>query len=214
MSNPYLEGDEDADILGDDKNNINTGYGRKQFILRGPNGEELPPELQSTVAKYVSVHEDATIVGESLPIEFKAVSATFHYVSAWPTYQEEGPLIWAMAEILDEMTDGHLTRLYNLRETERVILYTHAVKRFMNSLYQALESFGSESNFIGETLTYVEGFVEICDFVHFKSVDEYRSLCKQLGREVDEEFIESGIYTTRSRFCTVAMARPYAKEEE
>lgn len=214
MANPYLEGNEDDDILNA-TDNLNTGYGRKQFVVRDGANKEIAPELEGTVSRYVSAFgAETTVVGENLPVEFKAVSATFGYLAAWPSYKEEGPLMWAMAEILDEMSDGYLSRLYDLRESERKIIYTHSVKRFMNSLFQVLETYVNENNFIGESLLYIESFVEIVDFIHFRAVEEYEHICRQLDREPDASLIETGIYTTRNKFCSVAMARPVANGEE
>jgi hypothetical protein len=213
VSNPYLNPDEDSDILNShgDKKQVRRQYSSYQGRLDA----DLPDDLKEAITSYISNDgefdvDDIEIIVDSLPVEFRAMSTMYDYYSNYTRFKPDGPVIYAMAEILDEITDGRLSALADLRETERLIFSCHSLLRFMN-LYLSWINPEEHRHYQNELFIYVDTFQNLLNYVLEKTIEQYRQHCKFLDKPVDEGLVESGVYTTRTRWCRDSMGRPTAR---
>lgn len=201
--NPYRSPDDDSDILGDEGSDQNT-----RWEIRGPNGEELPRELQEALRDYVGGIAEAA---NSLPAAFKAVRGMYEFFANFRTFQNEGPLILAVAEVLNELTKGKVHDIWRLHEYEREIMYSNTIAIFLNRIHSSIDP---EDEYGNELIFYFETAAEIAIFVKEKASADYMNLCEMIGMEPDQKLMEEGIYSKTNDFLKVALGHPFAMDEE
>lgn len=202
--NPYKSHDDDADILGD----ANGSDTEVRWEIRGPNGEELPPELQEALKDYVGGMAEA---GASLPVAFKAVRGMYEFFANFRMFQDDGPLLLAVAEVLNEMSKGRVHDIWRIHECEREIMYSTTISNFLNRI---LSSISPEDEYGNEIIFYFETAAEIAVFVRKYATDNYISLCDEAGLTPDPGLIEEGIYSKTNDFLKVALGNPFASDED
>lgn len=199
--NPYLD-DSDDDLLGDDSKGKDV------------HDRSMPPSMGEQLASYFKgygpgrnghVHTEECVI----PLMTHTVSGFFTYFYDVTMYREYGPLISAMAEVLNEMSDGYLEAIYQLKEAERKIYTTHSVMKAVN-VFMTLEQAEDTLNIRAEMVSYFKTFGALTEFVQQRAVNLYLHLCQQLGREPDQGLIETGYYTNRNTFTRIGQGRPPA----
>lgn len=207
--NPYLNPDDDEDLLGD-----NAGSSKKQGPIvefRGPNGEHLPDHLQSALAEYFQDYN--TVSSENaVPGIFRAIAGMYDYFYDITRYKEFGPLLAAMAELVNEYSDGRLMLIYQLKESQRKIAAIHQVKRQIN-IFLTGATVDEMNDIKAEMMTYFETLASLCDFVQNKATSLYYDLCAKLEQEPDKELVESGYYTNRDTITRVSFGNPPARND-
>lgn len=215
-ANPYLNDDDDADILSPSTSEVaQSESGRKKLTIRGVEGEALPEDLKNAISNYVDTENTdfGVVVGQGLPVEFRSVAWIFDYFCEYSRTKTDGPVMLAVAEVLDQMSDGRVSMLARLYEAERRIMWTQGVKRVLNVFITGDIFKGSNNPYLGEITMYFETYGDVINFIYDTAVNEYRALSAKVGKEPDEEFIQTGILSERSLLKAMTMGYPYAQRD-
>ena len=191
MSNPYLD-DSDDDLLkeADKKTAKTSGAGISDNIrveVVGMNGQ-MPAELQAALANYFAGYMISPTAGDAVPLILRAIPSTYEYLTEITRWRENGPLLNAVADLLNEMTEGRLLLIYQLKEAERKIHSTHKVKKYIN-FFLTGEATQDAQEFQAEIQSYFKSMGSIVNFVQSRAVNLYYDLCAKLGREPDEGLV-------------------------
>lgn len=211
MPIPMLsDDDDDSDILNDA---YQAKQAKKKDIgeIRGPNGEKLPAELQKALEEYVDTSRAEAEA--ATPIEFRATAEVLDYWSQSSNYQRQGATVVAICEVLDDITEGALTKLSHYHEARRTIIWTSQNIRHVRLILNVFEA-AERKDFLGELYEFLDIYLDYLYFVKENAVTAYRQLSEVCRREVDENFVETGVITKRSYWERQVFARPPAYEDE
>lgn len=193
--------EDDDDILGGDSSHSGAVY--------SPDGKGFPipdsvlRELAASLADHLSQN--------SLPREFRAMCGMFEYFADIVLFDISGPMLAAVAQVLDQETDGRVRALYELREAERVLSSTHQVLRVQDGVMSKLRYENLDmSSHIYQTKFFTQSFVNLTNHVQAKAINKYRLMCERLNKEPDEVLITTGYYSKRDIYSRIAMLRPPA----
>lgn len=208
-ANPYLSGDDDDDDLLADKGASN---GPTQFGNSG-GGSGLAPELAKALKDYIGAYLPGFMPDalSNMPLAFRAVSGMLDFFTDFTRFKVDGPLIWAMAEVLDELSNGKVRLLYQLHECERQIMSTHSIQRIMRRITEHPPKHIQEHQ--TEVSLYFEVFNDLINYTQDKATSLYYDLCEKLGREPDVVLVNEGFLSSRDTFARAAMLRPPAKSD-
>ena len=208
-SNPYFDPNADADLFGD----TTTSTGHKHALdgstcsrcnrvhVQPPEGlspgdlDQLGQLLDSLPDNLVDAMINTLL--DALEDDRPPVPPHAHFMATFfeglhktDHDNEAGPLLRAMAEVLDLMTDGQVSARRALYELERQLIVTHHTLKACNN---ALEEARAQDLSGPQWLL---GFT--CDFL----VDRlgilsarYRKVAADAGIEPDELIIEAGVYS-------------------
>lgn len=213
MTNPYLSDDDDEDLLGDEAPKTSPARGNTRVEFRGPGGEQLSPELQKALGEYFKDYQPNMKGIDIIPGIMGAISGMYEYFADITKYRQNGPLVAAMAEIMDEVTNGRLNMIYMLKEAERKIVSIHTVKRHINLFLMSRQADAVQNEVAHEMMAYFASLGKLCDFIQGRAVKLYYDLCAKLEREPDEVMVESGFYTTVDTYTRASLGNPPAKKE-
>lgn len=199
MIDPLLEPEDNSDLLNRAAKNA------KRSRIPKVSSSDMPQELQEALKDHI----DSRIsdIKNLTPIEYRAVSATVDSLSGATFNHRSHTQIAAVCDLLDEMTEGHLTLLSNYYENRRkIIVYKDLIK----NLKLLVKFFGRKQ----ETEEFAEWshvavlfdiYLDFCKFQLDQAVHKYRHFCHLLDRQVDETLIETGYLGERTawdRLCT------------
>lgn len=207
-ANPYFDPSEDDDILNDSVETtpeIKQEF-TKQQKMYGPDGKELPANVQQQLGKYLQVGS-IDQRSANTPIEFRAMSSLMEFYASLTSFRFDGPLIAAMAHVLDQITDGQVTTMHRKYEAERKLLYSRVITTFgaiLLRIYQETEGLAWQE----ELIHYCVSLNDINDYVRRKAEFHYRQVCEELGDEPDENLIEYGRYSGISNLHKIAFGNP------
>lgn len=211
MPIPILsDDDDDSDILNEAQK---AKEAKKKDIggIRGPNGEKLPEHLEKALEQYIDTSRaDAEA---NTPIEFRATAEVLDHWAQSSQYQRSGAALVAICELLDEITEGALTTLSHYHEARRTIIWTSQNIRNVRFILNVFEA-ADRANFLGELYEFLDIYLDYLYFTRENAVETYRKLSEMCGREVDENFIDTGVISTRSYWERQVFARPPAYEDE
>lgn len=211
--NPYLNDADDSDLFEEE----NPKEEKKRYVLRGPDGQELPPELQEKLSQYLDTYWDGMGGNaiSTIPSEFLAMGQLFSFFSQFVSYRETGALVLAVAEVLDEITDGKVTKTHKFHEAQRSILFTHSNLKVINMLIETLTpSSGSDGSswHWAELKLYLETYGDLVKFVQTKAQNTYLAMANELGKEVDQQFLDGGTKTSRTSLENITLGHPGADD--
>lgn len=206
-ANPYAHFEDDDELLG--VNTAATQHNGAVFELRGPHGEDLPEEMQEALQKYLGY--SIPVRSETVPLIFRAITGVYDFFANFADYSTQGPLLAALAEVVDDLTDGKLGEVYNLIEAERKILYTWAIEKFLIAILPEDGNWGKDlagdaSN--EEVAMYFETYLDAVRFVRSKASSIYYNLCSKLNRQPDEGLVNTGIYSKRDEIRYITLNKP------
>lgn len=211
MSLYPLPDDDDSDII-DEANQAKAKAAQMSVSdLRGPNGQELPKDLRRALGEYMD--DSRADAEEATPIEFRALAAVLDQWANFSTYQRPGAVLVAVCEMLDEMTEGALTNLALYHEARRTIIATRVNIRNLRLFMMIFDPKNTEHH-IDELWQFLDIYLDYTYFTHEEAANEYRRLSELCNREVDENFIATGIISQRSYWERQAFGAPPAYEEE
>lgn len=209
--NPLIDdfGD-DSDIIESPKKKKNN---KKISIteIRGPNGEKLPQAIQEALRTYLDTSR--TDAEEHTPIEFRAISHIIDNWSKMHTWQVEGATLVAVCEVLDGMTDGVFSQLVDYHQSRRVIIYTTITEKVVRGLMNIMDP-GDTKEYTNELWLFLDVYLDFIYFTKERAIKKYRQMCEEVGRDVDENFIETGILASRNNWERTLFSRPSAYEDE
>lgn len=127
---------------------------------------------------------------------------------------ENSALVVAMAELLDEMSDGKLKLYHQRLESERMIAVTASsivIMGYMKALLEEVKKQGAmASPFYG---IFLKVNVEFNEFLKNHYVEVYKEACAKLGADIDNELISTGVYSEQTQYRRYGMSSPPARND-
>ena len=210
--NPYADPNADDDLFETAKPQAPTS--NSSVVQYDSN---LPKQVQKALSAFFKKTglTNGMVKTTEVPHELKVLSDIVSGTGREAYYYADGPLIIAMAELLNESTNGLLEIVRQYHESRRVIIWAHATKRqfsFFSSVMNNLMEHTTLEH-AGKASLYSE---IVLDFVEFKldeAIFDYRKLSHELDRLVDEHFILTGRMTQRTEYDRVALGWPWAEAD-
>ncbi len=138
-------------------------------------------------------------------------------LSSFNSHMDQG-LILAMAELLEEISDGRLTLLHDKVEAERMVLVAHsnlALTEYLNDFYNDMlegKRKNSEYNIkfppAESFATFIIASNKYFNFMLNKYVRIYKDACTLCGVEPDLKLIDNGYYSKSTRFRKYGFGNP------
>lgn len=127
---------------------------------------------------------------------------------------EKEALNVAMAELLDEMSNGRLTKLHIKVNAERMIVISAGNGYLMNYMFTILETMQQREYLIAPFYKiFVDTTREFNAFIKEKYVEVYSQICDELGVEKDTGLMETGFYTDNNQFRKYGLNSPPHKND-
>ncbi len=101
----------------------------------------------------------------------------------------------ALMDVVDEMTEGEITRRTSFYNTERMMVSLRANFDLINEIYRALTA--SEHPDTEESTNFIEYLLTYLDILKFSIAEftqNYRDMAEMYGYPVDEQLIETGVH--------------------
>lgn len=210
--NPIYAGDDDDDLLEEQYERKRKSAERKSLDIRGPGGEKLPDELNQALSEYID--NTRASAEAATPIEFRAAASMLDYFSKMEYFLKPGPAMLAMCELLDEITEGYFTTLMRYHESRRTIMWTKRNITGVRQLMSIIELAAPSATYIKEIYLFFDIYLDYVYFTYESAVADYRELSEWVGKEVDENFIETGYVSERSAFERAVFGSPLAYKDE
>lgn len=211
--NPYLNPSADDDLFSDDTKTEESGEKapdneiKAEFITGRTHADHIPDEIKAELKKHV--HIDLDEQGRStMPPELRMVSTMMEFYSSITNFKDDGALIAAMAQMLDEWSNGSLRDYHMKYESEREIIASKILLNFSNAFVKLLRLDEETTKWTAEVVDYIESYCEMVQFNFDKAVHNYRKACEMLEEEPDEGLIENGVYSVRTFITRIALAMP------
>lgn len=184
ISNPYLTGDEDADLFEDQQPNGNKVAG---FI--GPDGKHVPEELAEALKKYIG---DDVIVGAStIPVVVSVMSEMQSFFSHVLNSNEEAPVLLALYDVVNKMSDGVLDKYVHMYEARQKIVVIHTIKFYSNIILQLTETNKTDEEY-NKIVFYLKNYNDYLDWKLERLKNEYLLNCADIGIEAEEKLLSHG----------------------
>lgn len=183
-SNPYLTGDEDADLFEDQPSNDKRVVG---FLNQ--NGSPIPKELEEALSQYIG--EDLVLSSSTIPTIVSIMSEMQSFFSHVLHSSEDSPILLALYDVVNHMSEGVLDSYlahYRFRQT---IIFIHTIKFYSNMMLQMTESSKSEEEH-AKIEFYLTNYNEYLDWKLEKIKSFYIKTCEDLGIEIDEDLLTRG----------------------
>ncbi len=176
ISNPYLTGDEDADLFEDtaDSNNSTTS------------------KIGDKFRELFGIEESAWLVESTLPEEIIFASELISFYGRVLTSQNSEPELAALYDVVNDLTEGLLIKYLELHEVRYAISSMHVLRNYSDITMSErfMPSSGNENNYINLITGVFLGFFD------WKMEDlkkQYLKLCLDLNKEPEEGLLEFGI---------------------
>lgn len=204
---PLFEPEDNSDL-------VNRANKKKtEYQLRASGGDDIPEELKKALQDYLDTRQEEAKT--STPIMYRAVSSSIDYLAQRHGFQKSGAGLLAMADVLDQMTDGVLSELTVYYEARRQIIVYKDVVIGLKRLLKILETPQLVSEYQEAEHIYVlfDIYLDYCNYQLDQAVATYRASCASLDREVDELLIETGYPSERTAWDRQIFGSPIAWKE-
>ena len=203
----------DSEIPDDDSDILDITYAESSssskiededgIRVMGPNGSsmKLPRALAHELDKLMGIDSNR------LSQELEAVIGMFGFFKDMTIFATDGALLAAVAQVLDNITDGQVTLHYELRESERILLYTHQIIRLQKKIMDIFK-FEEADSILKKMRLYMLSFLSLTTHVHNKAIKSYNDTCAKLGKEPDTVLLETGSYGVRDMYAKIALLYP------
>ena len=190
ISNPYLTGDEDADLFEDSSQpNSNKVAG---FI--GPDGKRVPDELAEALKKYMG--DDIVVGSSTIPVVVSVMSEMQSFFSHVLNSNEESPILLALYEVVNKMSEGILDKYIHLYEARQKIIIIHTIKFYSNIVLQLTETNKSDEEY-NKIAFYLNNYNDYIDWKLDKLKNEYLLQCNDIGIEAEENLLSHGEFNDK-----------------
>lgn len=195
--NPYLDSNDD-DILEDDPPSFDeSSVGNHNASTRDLT--ELPNVIKDSLEDIIGEH-DGKVAVSALQIDktFTIISGLLSFFSELADARQPETLTLAIADMLDEMTGGELSKRMMFHQSRRELIVFHALFVYVSSLQMALEKDSKPETL--KSSQYCTFYKEFLQFSLDKATRNYTDLCAYYEMEPDASLIENGVITNRSIF--------------
>lgn len=185
----------DDDILGDKASHRTS----KNFTTRGG-----PSYLRHALDHFISEHPESLQLlygtfsnGRRVPASVEYFSDITQIFAANFTGSSTLAPYRAMLSLMDEMTNGEVSRRARVYEYERMIAAIHDNVGICDYLYNSITN-SPEAPTVNsvEFLGFVVTYMEIQSFALAKIIEEYIEACAQINKQPDELIMNYGIVQT------------------
>lgn len=209
--NPFVDPNADDDLFETAKPQNTSNSSVVQYDAN------LPTQVQKALTSFFKKTgiNNSVVKTTEVPHELKVLSDIVSGTGREAYFYGDGPLIIAMAELLNETSNGLLEVIRQYHESRRVIIWAHATKRQFNFFSHVMDHL-LESGTIehaGKASLYSEIVLDFIEFKLDEAIFDYRNLSERLDRLVDEHFIITGRMTQRTEYDRVALGWPWAEAD-
>lgn len=229
-SNPYYDPSADDDIFGDAGSSGVSATGHKHSIdgsvcprcsrPHPPVPEDMDPEARTALLELLDAMPDALVdvmigafgggmAGGEVPPHAHFMQVFFQAVHASDYDNRPGPVLRAVAEVLDELSGGQVSRRIKIYECERQLIVTHRVLKTCNNAMEEARSQDMDGPL------WLMGFA--CEFLLDRLgiiASQYRKLCAEASMDPDEQVIEVGLLTNPDDMTRYTMIELMSKRDQ
>jgi hypothetical protein len=157
------------------------------------------------------------------------MSAMLEGFSRVTTMKEENAVLAALADVVDEISNGAVSTRFEYYNAKRKLITSHIIKAYLNSMINLIESSlgspesdtvvsiatedGTSAENMEEVLGFMRVFKDLIDFLSANAERQYRRACDLANEPVDENLILNGILSERSWWERWAMNKPPAEAD-
>lgn len=187
-TNPYLTGDEDADLFEDTSSNNNSA-GSEIF---GPNGERLPKDLADALMQYIG-DGSASLHSSSIPSFVFVISDLISFYGQILNSGYNTPILSALCDVVNKMSEGLLDLYIDLHKARYDITIIHTIREYSSLVFDAMtKSVGGTEEFVQVDLM-LKNFHEYLDWKMAILIKDYEDSCKSIGIEVEKDLLDYGL---------------------
>lgn len=190
ISNPYLTGDEDADLFEDQQQPSSN----KVAGFIGPDGKQVPEELAEALKKYVG--EDIVVGSSTIPVVVSVMSEMQSFFGHVLNSNEESPILLALYEVVNKMSDGVLDKYIRLYEARQKIITIHTIKFYSNIILQLTETNKTDEEY-NKIVFYLNNYNDYLDWKLERLKNEYLIECSDIGVEAEENVLSHGEFNDK-----------------
>jgi hypothetical protein len=181
ISNPYLTGDEDADLFEDatDSSNKNSNT-------------SAPSQIADKFRELFGIDESAWLVESTLPEEIIFASELISFYGRVLTSENYEPELAALYDVVNDLTEGLLTKYLELHEVRYAISSMHVLRNYSDITINErfVPNLEDENNY----LSMITGvFLRFFDWKMADLKKQYLRICSDLNKEPEEGLLEFGI---------------------
>lgn len=204
MIDPLMDPEDNSDLINRAAKNA------KRSRIENLSNSDMPEELKEALKDHIDARIDDA--KNLTPIEYRAVSATVDNLTNISNNFTSESQLAAVCELLDEMSDGHLSVLSAYYESRRqIILYTDITANLRLLIkFLASEDKPFQSNNWSHIVVLFDIYLDFCQFQLTQAIEAYRHFCSLLDKEVDELFIETGFLSERTVWDRLCAKNPPA----
>lgn len=217
--NPYLDMDADADLLDDRpraRRRSGTSSGQRH-TLSAPGAErtcwcgrphvvegidDVPPEILEGLNDFIdgmpteNVIADHIVLSRSRPGTHGFVHQFLEFARGIATMNQNGPLLRAVAEVLNDITDGAVEGRWKVYSLERDLIVCHTILKAVNNVKNDIDQRLREDNPVDEDRVMgdiVDKISQITlDRLH-QLQDLYEAAATDVGMRADDRMKNFGI---------------------
>lgn len=202
MSNPYLVAGEDDDLFDDPhthtSHNLDGEYCPICGLVHTINSQdELPPEIKKKISEYL----DTLPPGVKAEIIEVIRNDSSGYLQQFRNFYDQtlmtnssGPLVRALIESLDAITNGDVSKRWKLYVMERDVICAFIILKACRTVFD--EPLPEEATLDATTAmtTLMERILEECQNKLTHYIEVYTRECEVRGVEIDISLIEKGMH--------------------
>lgn len=216
-SNPYLSDDDDADLFdktGDGHHVLDGSVCPRCGVVHTvSNLDDIPREILNEIASAMDTMPDevarqAKVVvgtitsgghdaqrGDPNPDAFRALllRSFVDFTSDLGRTNSHGPMLRAVAEVVDEMSEGGVSRRWSVYTVENTLILHHLALKSLSVMVEALHS--SDGGPPGIVQVIASIVLKVRDDIAALA-DRYRTMGRECGIAIDEQIISCGVYST------------------
>lgn len=164
-----------------------------------PGMESLPSQLQGLVMTFLrafSEGEHAVMGGASSPRVLATMAGIISFSGDVNDSAVDAPLLLALADTVDELTEGKVTKKLALYSAERRLICAHMVLRSVNNFSERMHADVAVNQYFAEE-SYQETIAHLLSYYTIKlerAKTEYNEACIALAWDPDPELLDNGHY--------------------
>lgn len=199
--NPYAFADDiDADIYADRAQQFDE---QRQALmdqiiadLEDSAGSPIPPDERAKMLRLLEhLPTDALVnvdvVAASIQQNENVLEHFTTFMQVLETLNPHAPMLRAMFEMLNEMTNGEIERRWRVYQKEQLLHSLHYTLKGINNMSQQASADEAPEQIVSLINNLVQSLLDRI----VKISDEYRLLAHEYSVDVDENLIMSGNYT-------------------
>jgi hypothetical protein len=195
--------EDDDDVFNDEEDEVTDSSTQTSSPRsRRSRSSNVPSYMVEALTRFMKENPDAisSMFNTDNGVEFPRALRHYHFLlKTMNTVIGSGnrnPLDRAVATILDDMTEGAVTRLTRVYEMERVVQNIHFVVSSLSSVLAKIKVDDRErTEAVTIVMIQLESLHDIQQFSLQAAIEDYKNLCELAGKEPDPSIISFGSVT-------------------